>query len=225
VANTGEGTTAPSRPYDSTLRRAQAQSTRAAVLDAAATLFVRDGYLRTTMKGIAGAAGTSVETVYAQGSKSALLLAAVDRALGGDDEDVALTDRDDFAAALAQPSADAVIDAFVRALAQVAVRASGLLVAFEDAAAADVVTADLWAAAEQHRKADVRRLVQAVADRGPLPAGWDVDTVTDAVWLTATPRRAHTALHTLGWSVDRVVDSSTRQIRALLIPSDDRNPA
>ena len=70
----------------------------------------------------------------------------------------------------------------------------------------------------------------AVADRGPLPPGWDVDTATDAVWLTATARRAHTALQGLGWSVERVVDSSTRQIRALLIPcehipSDDRTPA
>lgn len=217
--------TAPGRPYASPLRRAQAESTRATVLDAAAALFVREGYLRTTMKAIAGAAGTSVETVYAQGSKASLLLACVDRALTGDDDDVPMTDRADFAAALAQPSAAAMIEAFVRALAHVAVRAGGLLVAFEDAAAADAPTAELWTVAEQHRKADLRRLVQAVADRGPLPVGWDVDTATDAVWLTATPRRAHTALQTLGWSVDRVVDSSTRQICALLIPSDDRNPA
>jgi AcrR family transcriptional regulator len=197
------------------------------VLDAATTLFVRESYLRTTMKAIAGEAGTSVETVYAQGSKPALLLACVDRALAGDDENVLLTDRAEFAAALAQPSAAAIIEAFVRALAHVAVRASGLLVAFEDAAAADVPTAELWAAAEQQRKADCRRLVQAVADRGPLPPGWDVDAATDAVWLSATPRRAHVALETLGWDVDRLVDASTRQIGALLLPTptDDRTPA
>jgi AcrR family transcriptional regulator len=205
------------------------------VLDAAAALFVRQGYLRTTMKAIAGEAGTSVETVYAQGSKAALLLAAVDRALGGDDDDVPLTERAEFTAALARSSATGTIEAFVRALVRVAQRASGLLVAFEDAAAADSSTAELWAAAEQHRKADCRRLVQAVADRGPLPLGWDVGTATDAVWLLATPRRAHIALHTLGWSADRLVDASTRQIGALLIPSelipselipsDDRNPA
>jgi hypothetical protein len=66
-----------------------------------------------------------------------------------------------------------------------------------------------------------------VADRGLLPPGWDVETATDAVWLLATPRRAHLALETLGWDVERLVDASTRQIGALLIPlpSDDRNPA
>jgi len=215
---------APGRPYESSLRRAQAEGTRAAVLDAAATLFIREGYLRTTMKVIAGEAGTSVETVYAQGSKAALLLACVDRALAGDDEDMPLTDRAEFTEALARPTAAAIIEAFVRALAHVAVRASGLLVAFEDAAAADATTAELWAAAEQDRRADCGRLVRAVADHGPLRTGWDVDTATDAVWLAATPRAAHTALATLGWSLDRLADAVTSQLCALLLPSDDRNP-
>jgi AcrR family transcriptional regulator len=215
----------PGRPYESSLRRAQAEGTRAAVLDAADALFVREGYLRTTMKAIAGAAGTSVETVYAQGSKAALLLACVDRALAGDDDDVPLTDRAEFTAALAAPSAEGMIEAFIRALAHVAVRASGLLVAFEDAAAADPATAGLWTAAERDRRADCRRLVEALADRGPLRDGWDVDTGADAVWLVATPRAAHTAMTTLGWSVDRLVDAVTHELGALLLPSDDRNPA
>jgi hypothetical protein len=185
VANTAA---LPARPYESPLRRAQAESTRAAVLAGAAALFVRDGYLRTTMKAIAA-------------------------------------DRGEFSAALAHPSAAATIEAYVRALAHVAVRAGGLLVAFEDAASGDASTAGLWAAAEQQRRADCRRLVQAVADRGPLPLGWNVETATDAVWLVATPRRAHIALETLGWDVERLVDASTRQIAALLIPSENRNPA
>jgi AcrR family transcriptional regulator len=218
------------RRYQSALRKAHAETTRAAVLDAAGVLFVREGYLRTTMKAIAAEAGTSVETVYAQGGKAALLLACVDRALGGDDEDVPLTDRADFAAALTQPSAADAIEAFVRAMARVAVRAGGLLVAFEDAASADVPTAELWAAAERDRRADLRRLVQAVVAHGPLPRGWSVDTATDALWLIVTPRTAHTALQTLGWSEDLLVECVTAQIRALLLPdgpgpSDDRNPA
>jgi AcrR family transcriptional regulator len=195
------------------------------VLDAATALFVREGYLRTTMKAIAVEAGTSVETVYAQGSKAALLLTCVDRALGGDDEDVPLTERAAFTGALAQPEAADVIEAYVRALTEVGIRAGGLLVAFEDAAAADAATAELWAAAEQDRRKDLRRLVEAVADRGPLAHGWSTDTATDAVWLLVTPRAAHTALHTLGWSPDLLVTCVTAEIRALLLPSDDRNPA
>jgi len=85
-------------------------------------------------------------------------------------------------------------------------------------------TSELWAAAEQDRRAYCGRLVRAVADHGPLRTGWDVDTATDAVWLAATPRAAHTALATLGWSLDRLVDAVTSQLCALLLPSDDRNP-
>jgi AcrR family transcriptional regulator len=194
------------------------------VLDAAAALFVREGYLRTTMKGVAAEAGTSVETVYAQGSKTALLLTCVDHALGGDDEDVPLTERAAFTAALALPDSGDVIEAYVRAMTEVAVRAGGLLVAFEDAAAADPGTAGLWAAAEQDRRKDLARLVRALADRGPLAHGWDLDTATDAVWLLVTSRAAHTALHTLGWSPDLLVTCVTAEIRALLLPSDDRTP-
>lgn len=194
------------------------------MLDAAAALFVREGYLRTTMKAIAAEAGTSVETVYAQGSKTALLLSCADRALGGDDDDVPLTERPAFTDALALPAAADVIEAYVRAMTDVAVRAGGLLVAFEDAAAADAVTAELWAAAERDRKRDLRRLVQTVADRGPLAHGWSIDTATDAVWLVVTSRAAHTALHTLGWSPDLLVTCVTAELRALLLPSDDRTP-
>ena len=219
------GAEPPGRPSASRLRRAPAEATRATVLDAAAALFVREGYLRATMKAIAGKAGTSVETVYAQGSKTLLLLTCVDRALGGDDEDVPLTERAAFTEALAQREAADVIEGYVRALTEVAVRAGGLLVAFEDAAAADPATAELWAAAERDRRRDLRRLVQAVADRGPLAHGWSVDTATDAVWLLVTSRAAHTALHTLGWSPDLLVTCVTAEIRALLLPSDDRNPA
>jgi AcrR family transcriptional regulator len=225
----------PSRAYDSSLRRAQAVSTRAAVLDAAAVLFIRDGYLRTTMKAIAAEAGTSVETVYAQGSKTALLLACVDRALGGDDDDVPLTDRAEFSTALTLPSGGDVIANFVQAITQVAARAGGLLVAFEDAASADAASAELWAAAERDRRTDLGRLVRVVAAHGPLAHGWSVETATDALWLLLTPRLAHAALANLGWSEDLLVECITAQVRALLLPlegprpdappSEDRNPS
>lgn len=224
MTNRTEAAGTSARPYASPIRRAQAETTRAAVLDAAGALFVREGYLRTTMKAIAAEAGTSVETVYAQGSKTALLLSCADRALGGDDDDVPLTERPAFTDALALPAAADVIEAYVRAMTDVAVRAGGLLVAFEDAAAADAVTAELWAAAERDRKRDLRRLVQTVADRGPLAHGWSIDTATDAVWLVVTSRAAHTALHTLGWSPDLLVTCVTAELRALLLPSDDRTP-
>src|SRR3954451_1247398 len=86
--------TAGKRGYRSPLRAEQAQRTRAAVLDAAARCFLDQGYAATTMKDVAAAAGVSVQTVFGQGSKASLLLACVDRAVVGDDQNVPLAQRE-----------------------------------------------------------------------------------------------------------------------------------
>src|SRR5438105_8681009 len=91
------------RIYNSPLRAEQAQRTRAAVLDAAGRCFLDKGYAATTMKDVAAAAGVSVQTVFGQGSKAALLLACVDRAVVGDDEDVPFARRELFQRVLEEP--------------------------------------------------------------------------------------------------------------------------
>jgi AcrR family transcriptional regulator len=54
-------------------------ATRQRVVTAATPLFVRDGYVETTMAGIARAAGVAVQTLYLSfGSKAAVLEAALD---------------------------------------------------------------------------------------------------------------------------------------------------
>lgn len=204
-------------PYTSSLREAQAAATRAAVLAAAATLFARDGYLRTTMRDIAAEAGVSVETVYAQGSKQSLLLAGVDLVLTEGREPDALMARTAFEKALAAPSAVEVIAEFVEAVMEVADRVAPLLVAFEDAASADSGTAELWSEAEQQRKKDYHRAVVAVSERRGLRDDLDVETLTEGMWATFTPRLT-LQLRSLGWSRRHRVDWVTRALVALLLP-------
>jgi AcrR family transcriptional regulator len=85
---------AAKRAYRSPIRELQAQFTRGAILDAAAQSFIETGYANTTVKDIAGRAGVSAHTVHLLGTKSFLLLAAVDRALS-DSNDGRLTRRAD----------------------------------------------------------------------------------------------------------------------------------
>lgn len=66
-----------------------AAQTRADILDAARTLFGRDGYSATSINDIARKAGVSVQTIYARlGSKRGMLVALVDRI----DEEVGLAE-------------------------------------------------------------------------------------------------------------------------------------
>src|SRR5262245_45583365 len=69
------------RPYHSPLRQAQAESTRARILDAALELFARNGYAATAIAAVAREAGVVPETIYAAfGTKKALIDGLIARA-------------------------------------------------------------------------------------------------------------------------------------------------
>src|ERR1700759_5486410 len=77
------------RSYDSSRRQAMAEETRLSVIEAATTLFGRRGWAGTGMRDLAQEAGVSVETVYGTaGSKSQLLMRALDVGVVGDDQPV-----------------------------------------------------------------------------------------------------------------------------------------
>ena len=86
------------RSYESPRRRASAADTRLAVIAAATKLFTERGWA-TSVRDVAREAGVAVETVYSVvGSKRELLKVAMDVAIVGDDEPVALAERHEFAA-------------------------------------------------------------------------------------------------------------------------------
>jgi AcrR family transcriptional regulator len=69
------------RKYDATARRAAAAATRERICATAEELFLRDGYVRASIKAVARAAGVGEATVYLSfASKAALLDAVIVRA-------------------------------------------------------------------------------------------------------------------------------------------------
>jgi AcrR family transcriptional regulator len=75
-----------------------AEETRLAVIEAASRLFAEHGFAGTGMRDIAQECGVSVETVYGTaGSKSQLLMRAIDVGVVGDDAPVPLAERPEFA--------------------------------------------------------------------------------------------------------------------------------
>src|SRR5947208_14866148 len=97
---TGRGGT---RRYDSRRRQQGAAVTRRATITAAHELFVRDGYVATTIEKIAERAGVSNPTVFASvGNKRALLKSARELAMAGDDEPTPVARRSRFQEALAE---------------------------------------------------------------------------------------------------------------------------
>ena len=157
------------RSYVSPLRQQQAAATRAVVVAAAAELFVRDGYARTTIAGIAAAAGVSPDTVYAAfGSKRGLLRGVFEWAAAGDMEPRPVVDDAWLAALQVEPDGR-------RRLASMAERTRGMLdrsAALNEmvhvAAQTDPGLADLEAEFDAQRRADVQAMVATLADAGAL---------------------------------------------------------
>jgi AcrR family transcriptional regulator len=84
----------PTRSYDSSARQADARSRRAAIVEAAARLFLDNGYAVTTIAQVAAEAGVSAQLVYAAfNGKAGLLSAALDRVAAGDDEPILMRNR------------------------------------------------------------------------------------------------------------------------------------
>ncbi|ABW13924.1 regulatory protein TetR [Parafrankia sp. EAN1pec] len=176
------------RAYHSPLRAAQAQATRAAILDAAVVVFGEHGYAGTTMRAIAAEAGVAVESVYALAGKARLLELALERAVtGGEDADRAdlpLAEQTGFRAALDAPDQREQLRLFGLMSIGPARRVAAISRAFMQASMVDEALGKRWREQEERRCADMRTFVAAVAARGPLRPGLTVDTAARDVWST-----------------------------------------
>jgi len=207
--------TAGKRMYRSPLRAEQAQRTRAAVLDAAARCFLDQGYAATTMKDVAAAAGVSVQTVFGQGGKAALLLACVDRAVVGDDEEVPLAQREMVTRLLEAPDRAGKFAAAREMVMNYVPISVPMIRVFAAAAAGDPEIAEAWAEYERRRHQDCRIMVGAFEPW--LREGLDVDRATDSFWATFSHVPADNLIRGRGWTLDEYADFLVDAVERLLL--------
>src|ERR687892_2734731 len=157
------------RQYRSTRRREQAVETRRRIIRAAHDLFVGQGYGRTTMAEVAGAAGVAVETVYAAFRNKPTLLRQVWYAtIRGDEEDIRLLDRPEIRAVLAEPDLATRLRAHSVALTPVFRRITPLLRALQGATTSEPAAAAMLAEFDQRRLDAAGDYATAAAATRPL---------------------------------------------------------
>jgi len=203
------------RVYNSPLRAEQAQRTRAAVLDAATRCFLDEGYAATTMKDVAAEAGVSVQTVFGQGSKAALLLACVDRAVVGDDEEAPLAQRQVFVRLVEAPDRATKLAAVRELTLGYVPQAVPMLEVFAAAAAGDTEIAEAWAEYERRRFADQRVLIGSF---GPwLRDGLDADRAAEIAWGVFTHVPVLNLMRGRGWTLEQYADFLVDALERLLL--------
>ena len=176
------------RGYRSPRRETQARQTRARIIAAAARRFLARGYAGTTMRAVALDAGVALPTVeLAFRTKAALLKAVIDLATAGDDEQVAMLDRQWAARAASIAGPADFVAAFARVLAGSAERAAGLAAAALEGARADEDIAAVAAQLMAQREVMAAWLVDGITHRSALREGTSRGDAVDAVWMLMDP--------------------------------------
>nr|WP_020113509.1 TetR/AcrR family transcriptional regulator [Salinispora oceanensis] len=198
-------------------RTARSRSTRTRITTAATELFTTSGYSGTSIAAIAARAGVSEQSVYYSfGTKRAILTAALDLAIAGDDEPVPTLERAWVRDALADPDPRGQIRRQVAGAADVYRRAAPLLDVVRSAATIDAELAEVWATNLQQRLTVQRVFAEALARKTPLPADMTVDAAADTALAILSPETYHLLVHHQGWVHTRWRDWATNALQRLL---------
>lgn len=196
----------------------QARATRRRIVDAAAALFIDQGYAGTAITEIAERAGVAVQTVYFHfGNKRALVKEAVDVAAVGDDAPVPLMERPWMEQLRSEPDPGRVIALWVEQGSAIFVRVAPIMGVVREAAASDADMAQQWSVNEQQRLTAFQMLVEALADLGALRPGLSAEEATDLVFALNSLEMFTLLTTGRGWSVAQWEDWLARTLAASLL--------
>jgi AcrR family transcriptional regulator len=185
---------------------------------AAAREFVRAGYAATTMRSVAAAAQVSVPTVERLfGSKARLLKAAIDVAIAGDHDPVAVLDRGWVAEAQSVGTAAEFLAVVGRVVRPAMTRSAGLVLAAFQAATTDDTLAGLARELNDQRTTTVAWIVDGLRRRTTLRAGVSGRLAIDEVWLLMDPAVYERLTRHRGWTPARYEKWFTETVLRLLV--------
>jgi hypothetical protein len=155
----------------------------------------------------------------AVGGKVDLLKTALDWAVAGDDEPVAMANRPAIRDLLALDDAAALVAEWVRVLVEIDARAAGLLRALEVAADGDEEAASLLDEYRGQRLTGARAVVKRLAALDALAGTMSRADAADVAWLATDPLLFDRLVRGRGWSVGKFADWLTATLTGQLVRS------
>ncbi len=179
-------------------RQARSRATRARIVAAASRLFVRDGYVDTTMAAIAAEAGVAVQSLYVGfGGKLGILTAALDAAITGDAEPVPLLERA-WAAELAKMAdARAALEFFVGQVREILTRTYPLYDVVRAAAATEA--GELLRENKRQRYEGVHAVAAHLSTKRGFAASVSVDQAADLLYTLVSEECYGLLVGERGW--------------------------
>ena len=208
------------RRYASQVRDEQARRTRRAIVTAAHDLFLAQGYAATTIDAIAEAAHVARRTVFnSVGGKAALLKLALDWAIVGDDEPVAMADRPAVKAILAESDPRKALVLWVQAVADVVGRTAPLGEVLTAAADIDPAAAELLAETSRNRMLGATAFTRYLASLGGLAAGMTERRAAELCWALMDGHLYRLLVAQRGWSTADFTRWLSDSLAAALLPA------
>lgn len=161
---------------------------------AAAELFTTKGWAATGMRDVADAAGVATETLYSYfTSKRALLQAVIDVAVVGDEQPLAVAERDEFAA-LGRGRRSSRLAAAAALVRTVHERTATYAMVLREAAPGDEQIAEVLRATRARQRTDVEAGAALLMGRPPTAVE------TDELWALLSPEVYLLLVHESGWT-------------------------
>ena len=205
----------PRRRYRSERRRASAQETRLAILEAARRCFLERGYAGATIASIAAEAGTAAETVYATfGSKVALLEALVRGAARGDEQTEILEQAGPARVSAATDQREQ-LRLLAEDISERLERVGPLVVVLAAAAPSEPALAELRRRIDDARLRNLRTIPRELARNGPLRIG--EEAAAETIWALASPELYALLTGSRGWTRERYATWLADALGALLL--------
>lgn len=212
--------TRPKRRYESPKRRAQAERTRATVVEAAHRVFLERGYVGATVPQIAAEAGVAVETIYRSADgKAGLLEAAVQSALAGGvaRADVPVQQRPAIRRIIEETDPRRQLALYAATQPGVWGRVAPLLRVLDAAADSDSKLQGLRDRLARQRLTGLRDLAALLGERGVLRSGLSVDRAADIIWTLCAQANYDALVTSRGWTHAEYQDWLTTTLTQALL--------
>jgi AcrR family transcriptional regulator len=174
------------------------------VVDAARRLFLALGYGATTIEAISREADVPPATVYRLfSSKLGILRSLIDVSIGGDDEDVPMSDRREVRSLADEGDPAALLAGFVGLTVQVNERVAPIYRILVSAAGTDPDAAALLDDLTRQRRQGQQMIARALARTSALRAGLRAADVADLVHALRSPEMYRLLVVDRGWEIER----------------------
>jgi AcrR family transcriptional regulator len=182
----------------------KARETRRRIIDAAADLFVEQGYGATKLQEIADRAGVAVQTIYfVFRNKPTLLKELVDVAIAGDDDPVPTMDRPWFAEVTTAPSAESALAALAAGTRRTLERVAAIDEMVRAAAATNPEIRELWPQRTNPRYTVISTAARALTEKPGARPALSAAEAADIIYALLSPELFLVLTRDRAWPPDK----------------------